>query len=137
MGTVEVDINASGGMALLEALAREIDTNLGEKAARSPGELVLGLPLNMDGTEGPRAKQVRSFAALLASRAQREVRFQDERLTTADADWQMARTGMTHKQKKMRRDALSAANILRDFLATLQDPPAASGDDDPGTVNDA
>lgn len=78
----------------------------------------------MDGTEGPRAKVVRAFAARLIQRTHRTVHFQDERLTTADADWQMARSGMTHKQKKLRRDALSAANILRDFLATRpQDGP--------------
>ncbi len=84
-----------------------------------PDELVLGLPLNMDDTEGPRAKLVRRFAARVAERAGLEIRFQDERLTSAEADWSMARSGMTRGQKKNRRDALAAAAILRDYLESL------------------
>jgi len=80
--------------------------------------LVIGLPLNMDGTEGPRAKLVRSFAVLLETRTARVVHMQDERLTSANADWNMAGSGLTHKQKKSRRDALAAAEILKDFLAS-------------------
>ena len=49
--------------------------------------------------------------------------FQDERLTSVAADWQMARSGMTHKQKKQHRDALAAAAILSDFLNALPSPP--------------
>jgi putative Holliday junction resolvase len=80
--------------------------------------LAIGLPLNMDGTEGPRAKLVRDFAARLTARLKppRPIHFQDERLTSADADWQLARSGKTHKEKKQLRDALAAATVLRDFL---------------------
>ena len=81
-----------------------------------PGALVFGLPLNMDDSEGPRAKLVRAFAARVAERTGLAVEFQDERLTSAEADWSMARTGMTRGQKKGKRDALAAAAILRDFL---------------------
>jgi len=70
----------------------------------------------MDGTEGARAKLVRAFAARIAGRTGRAVHFQDERLTTAAADWSMARTGMTRQQKKDRRDAIAAATMLQDFL---------------------
>jgi putative Holliday junction resolvase len=77
---------------------------------------VVGLPLNMDGTEGPRARVVRAFAERLRTRTGRSLHYQDERLTSAEADWAMSRTGMTHQQKKERRDALAAAAILRDFL---------------------
>ena len=41
----------------------------------------------------------------VSERSGREVRFQDERLSSVDADWRMARSGLTHKQKKERRDA--------------------------------
>lgn len=80
------------------------------------GAIVFGLPLNMDDSEGPRAKLVRVFAARVAERTGVRVEFQDERLTSAEADWSMARTGMTRGQKKGKRDALAAAAILRDFL---------------------
>jgi putative Holliday junction resolvase len=104
------------GHALLEALVRAIREHLGE---RSPGELVVGLPFNMDGSEGPRAQMVRAFGARVADVTRRPLHFQDERLTSADADWQMAQSGLTHKQKKERRDAIAAAAILRDFLSAL------------------
>lgn len=113
---LESPIAVRAGEQLLEDLARAIGEQLGPHA---PAELVMGLPLNMDGTEGPRAKLVREFAARLSQKTARMVRFQDERLTSAEADWGMARSGMTRGEKKSRRDALAAAAVLRDFLETL------------------
>lgn len=81
-----------------------------------PDEFVLGLPLNMDDSEGPAAKQARLFAAALAERTGLPVHLWDERLTSQAADEQMSRSGLTHSQKKARRDALAAAALLRDFL---------------------
>ncbi|MCC6678705.1 MAG: Holliday junction resolvase RuvX [Phycisphaerales bacterium] len=109
---LEVPIDLNGGEALLAAIAKAIEEQIGPGA----GELVFGLPLNMDDTEGPRAKIVRAFAARVAERTRRVVHFHDERLSSASADWTMSQSGLTHKQKKQRRDALAAAAILRDFL---------------------
>lgn len=81
------------------------------------GALVLGLPINMDDSEGPRAKLVRDFAAELGARTGLAVHLRDERLTSDAADWDMAQSGLTRGQKKQRRDGLAAAAILRDFLA--------------------
>ena len=81
-----------------------------------PDAVVLGLPLNMDGTEGPQARRVRAFGQLLSEQTDQPIHYQDERLTSFAADQRMARTGQTHKQKKQRRDAIAAAEILRDFL---------------------
>lgn len=99
------------GEALLDDIARAISDH-------NPDALVMGLPLNMDGTEGPRAKIVRAFAERLASRTHLPVHFHDERLSSDAADWQMAGAGLTRGQKKQRRDALAAAAILRDFLTS-------------------
>lgn len=79
---------------------------------------VIGLPLNMDSSIGPRAALARAFAGKLAEASSLQVYEQDERLTSAEADWQMSGSGLTHKQKKARRDALASAAILRDFLAS-------------------
>lgn len=81
--------------------------------------LVIGLPLNMDGSEGPRSKRTRALAARIAAATNLPIHFQDERLSTVRADWSMARTGLTRGQKKAKRDALAAAAILSDFLANL------------------
>ena len=116
LDVLEVPVAVRGGEALLEALAKAIDDQLG--AASAKNGLVVGLPINMDDTEGPRAKQARAFAARLAEKTGFSVEFQDERLTSAEADWSMARSGMTRQQKKERRDAIAAAGILRDFLKT-------------------
>jgi putative pre-16S rRNA nuclease len=114
LDVIESPISVRGGEQLLEDLARAVGEQLG-----AAGELVVGLPLNMDGTEGPRSKLAREFAARLSARTGHAVRFQDERLTSVEADWGMARTGMTRGEKKARRDALAAAVVLRDFLDSL------------------
>lgn len=117
---LEVPIAHDAGERLLAAIADAAIAQLGPPPA--PGELVLGLPLNMDGSEGPAATKVRALAARLAKLTGRTTHLHDERLTSADADWTMARSGLTRGQKKSRRDALAAAAILRDFLD--QRPPA-------------
>jgi putative Holliday junction resolvase len=120
--TIEVPISIADGTALLEALARAVEEQVGVAragATKTPSRhaaLIFGLPLNMDGTENPRTRIVRAFATRLGGRVGLEVKFQDERLTTVDADWQMARSGLTRGEKKQKRDALAAATILRDFL---------------------
>ncbi len=111
---IEVPIAGRGGEDLLAALVRAIGELVSARAACG---LVVGLPVNMDGTEGQRAKAVRAFAARLGAATGREVFFQDERLTSAAADWSMSRSGLTRGEKKARRDAMAAAEILKDFLA--------------------
>ncbi|MGB0767635.1 MAG: Holliday junction resolvase RuvX [Phycisphaeraceae bacterium] len=81
-----------------------------------PGALVVGWPLNMDGRVGANAAKCKAFAAELSEATRLRVHLHDERLSSAAADEQMAMSGLTHKQKKARRDALAAANILRGFF---------------------
>src|SRR5690606_26809520 len=89
-----------------EALLRALADAAREHAADG---IVVGLPLNMDdASEGPQAKKVRAFAARIGALTGVEIAFQDERLTSAEADWKMAQSGLTRKQKKGRRDALAA-----------------------------
>jgi putative Holliday junction resolvase len=127
IGVVEMPMKP--GDALLAALVRAVRDHEAD-------ELVIGLPYNMDGSEGPRAKLVRAFVERLVGEVDRPVRFQDERLTSVQADWEMARTGMTHKQKKQRRDALAAAAILRDYLASVGSE-GESSDVSPDSSGDA
>lgn len=79
--------------------------------------VVIGLPLNMDGTAGPAAEQAKALAQTVAAERNLPVHLFDERLTSFAADGQMARSGLTHKQKRELRDALAAATILRDYFA--------------------
>jgi putative Holliday junction resolvase len=79
--------------------------------------LVFGLPLNMDGSEGERAAIVRKFAARLSEKIKLPVFFQDERLSSYSAQERLSQTGLTHKKKKNRIDAIAAAEILKEFIA--------------------
>jgi putative Holliday junction resolvase len=102
-------LEVPAGEARLLAIERAINDH-------GPDALVLGLPVNMDGTEGPAAKAVRQLAEALTERTGLAVHLVDERLTSEAANEQMSGSGLTHRQKKNRRDALAAATILRDFL---------------------
>lgn len=105
-------------LRVLEIASREalIDAIVEVVTDVEPHEIVVGLPLNMDDTEGPAAKQARAFADAVHERTSLVVHLQDERLTSYAADQRMARTGRTHQEKKRLRDALAAAEILQDFL---------------------
>lgn len=81
--------------------------------------VVIGLPLNMDDSEGPQAKSVRAFAADLAKSIEIQIHFQDERLTSFAADEKLDMTDLSPAQKKQRRDAVAAADILQTFLDSL------------------
>ena len=78
--------------------------------------IVVGLPLNMDDSEGPQAKLTRVFAQKLSEATSLPIHMQDERLSSAAADEILAESEFTNKQKKARRDMIAAAEILREFL---------------------
>jgi putative Holliday junction resolvase len=105
---VEV-IVAGNDEVRLSALLRAV-------AEHEPGELVVGLPLNMDGSEGPAAAKAKALAAALHERTKLPVHLADERLTSYAAEAQFAGMELTRGRKKQRRDALAAAMILRDFF---------------------
>jgi len=100
------------GAALVRTILRAIEEH-------APDALVLGLPLNMDGSEGPRARRTRAFGAELEAAIDRPLYYQDERLTSFAAEQRLAGSGRTHKQKKKVRDALAAAEILEDYMNRL------------------
>ncbi len=82
--------------------------------------IVLGLPLNMDGSEGPQAKTVRKFAARLRTQLDIPVSFQDERLTTFAAEDKLAPARLSRAKTKKYADAVAAAEILNNFLDQKQ-----------------
>ncbi len=90
------------------------------QAARDRGAetLVLGLPKNMDGTEGPRAERSRALKALLEARGMNVVLW-DERRTTVDAHRILRENGKKEKKHKAVVDAVAAALILEGYLGSL------------------
>jgi len=79
-------------------------------------EWVVGLPLNMDGSEGPQAKATRAFAKQLDRLSGKQVHLWDERLSSRTADGYLAEAELTRKKRKARRDRVAAQVILQGFL---------------------
>lgn len=79
-------------------------------------EWVVGLPLNMDGSEGPQAKAARAFAKQLDRLSGKQVHLWDERLSSRTADGYLAEAELTRKKRKARRDRVAAQVILQSFL---------------------
>ena len=91
-------------------VAEKIKENGAQKA-------VLGLPKNMDGSEGFRAEKTRKFAAALAIQfPQMPIEFLDERLTTRAAQFYLNETNTRGKKRKNTVDTVAAQIILQDYL---------------------
>jgi putative Holliday junction resolvase len=89
-------------------------------AEHDVGALVIGLPINMDGSEGPRCQSVRQFAAnLLTMAADLELCFWDERLSTVAAERAMLEADMSRKKRAENIDKIAAAYILQGLLDNL------------------
>ena len=81
------------------------------------GEIVVGLPKNMDGTEGPRAETCRSFAQMLREETGLTVNMWDERRTTVEAHQILSEHNYHGKKRKNTVDAVAASLILEGYLA--------------------
>ena len=81
------------------------------------GEIVMGLPKNMNGTEGPRAELCREFAALVEETTGLQVHLWDERRTTVEAHNILSDHNYHGKKRKNTVDAVAAALILEGYLA--------------------
>lgn len=79
--------------------------------------IVVGLPKNMDGTEGFRAQACREFALELENTSQVKTALYDERLTTVSAHLALNATDTRGRKRKAVVDAVSAVMILEDFIA--------------------
>lgn len=83
-----------------------------------PDLLVVGLPLNMDGTEQPLTQRARKFANRLNGRFNLPVELQDERLTTVEAKAEIFSRGGYKALKKDKVDSISACLILESWFET-------------------
>lgn len=84
--------------------------------AESVGALVVGLPLNMDGSEGPQAAATRQFGDKLGKYVGLPVYFQDERLSSFAAEQDFAGIDLPKARRRKPLDAVAAAHILEAFL---------------------
>lgn len=80
------------------------------------GELVVGLPLNMDGSQGPKAKEVIALVDSLKKKLSIPVKMWDERLTTIEVERHLISADVSRKKRKKSIDKLAAQLILRSYL---------------------
>jgi len=92
---------------------RRLQALVGE---RQVGGFVLGLPINMDGSEGPRCQSVRAFANNLLGKLDLPLAFWDERLSTAAVTRTMIDADLSRERRAELVDKLAAAYILQGFL---------------------
>jgi putative holliday junction resolvase len=95
--------------SLLAALSEEIRT-------QAVGKVVLGLPLRMNGLEGPEAKRARRLQAALARASGVEVVLWDERMTTVAAERELRGAGLKAAKKKALLDQAAATLLLQSYL---------------------
>jgi len=81
-----------------------------------PGEVVLGLPVNMDGTEGPRAEKSRIFGGRLHEACGLPVKYMDERGSSISANRILSDAGKKRGKQRAQVDAVAAAIILQNYL---------------------
>lgn len=91
-----------------------------EAAAREVGTLVLGLPKNMDGSEGVRAEKSRAFKAMLERDSGLPVVLWDERRSSIEAHAILHAAGKKEKQHRKTVDAVAASLILEGYLGSLK-----------------
>jgi putative Holliday junction resolvase len=83
---------------------------------RQVDTLIVGLPINMDGTEGDRAVKTRAFAEALSAYAGIKIVYQDERLTTVQAERMLIEGGVRRDKRKQVIDKVAATIILQSYL---------------------
>lgn len=95
------------------------DEIIRQAVARGVERFVLGLPKNMDGTEGARAEKCREFAALLGSKTDIPIIMWDERRSSVEAHAILHANGKREKKHRKTVDAVAASLILEGYLGTL------------------
>ncbi|MCI1694780.1 Holliday junction resolvase RuvX [Aneurinibacillus aneurinilyticus] len=80
------------------------------------GEIIVGLPKNMNGTIGPRGEVCQAFADYLHNRSRLPVKLWDERLTTMEAERMLVSADVSRKKRKQVIDKMAAVIILQNYL---------------------
>ncbi len=126
VGTVRIGIATSDPMGIIasgyETFFRSNDEegDLKKIAAlaieKQADTFVIGLPLNMDGTEGEKVTEIRCFAEKLSNYTDAKIVFQDERLSTVSAEKLLIESGMRREKRRKVVDKVAATIILQSYL---------------------
>ena len=128
IGLAMSDVGYMIASPLLTIIRRKFSQDAAELEAviakYNVGALVFGLPVQMDGTEGPRAQSTRSFAAEMLKRGDIPVAFWDERLSTAAVERMLTdEADLSRKRRAEVVDKTAAAYILQGALEAMRIVP--------------
>ncbi len=126
IGTVRIGIATSDPMGIIASgyetfvRTKNFEDDLKKIAAlaetKQADAFVIGLPLNMDGTEREKVAEIRDFADNLSRFTDRKIVFQDERLSTVSAQKALIESGMRREKRKQVVDKVAATIILQSYL---------------------
>ena len=128
VGDKTIGMAVSDGMAIVASpvgtirrtkFRADADALFDAMAARQAGGLVVGLPVNMDGTEGPRCQSVRDFARNLLALRDLPLAFWDERWSTQAVERAMIAADLSRRKRAKKVDTAAAAFILQGALDRL------------------
>ena len=105
--------------------AQVIDRIRGLAEENEIATLIVGLPLNMDGTHGPAVERVERFISELRQRVSIPIVTVDERLTSLEADQILREMGVGSRERRARSDEYAAIVILQDYIDGLRRQPLA------------
>ena len=91
-------------------------------ADQKVGEIVIGLPVNMNGSMGPKAQEVLKLVPVLEEKLHLPVRTWDERLTSREAGRLMIEEGLSRKRQKETSDRLAVTILLQSYLESKRKP---------------
>ena len=125
IGTVRIGIATSDIMEIIASAyevyrrkSLDIDVKyIAELVSKlEAGEIVIGLPLKLDGTEGQSVEMAREFGEKLAELTKVPIVYQDERLSTVSAQKLLIEAGMRREKRKDKVDSIAATIILQTYL---------------------
>lgn len=108
----------ASGLDTLKSAGMEKDSNTIASLCKKHevDTIVLGLPLNMDGSSGARVEKTKIFADILKEKTGLKIEFVDERLTTVESEKMLIELGRKRDQRKEVIDKISANIILQNYL---------------------
>ena len=110
---------AQGLKTLERKNIKQVLSDIAETAKKSGvGEIIIGLPVNMDGSHGPKAKQVETLIPEMTETLGIPVIAWDERLTSRQAGRLMIAEGLSRQKQRMNSDRMAATLILQGYLET-------------------
>lgn len=97
-------------------LEKDVETLINLSKEKEVSLIVLGLPFNMDGSEGEMARKTRDFGDILGNASNIKIEYIDERLTSLEAEEMMIDAGLRREERKKIIDKLAASLILESYL---------------------